>query len=140
MSRPDLSLHSMHTDAQSRVCPGGVWTTASFALRVLSRAEKEVKTKLKSDKDVIPHASPSPALAAGGYGYGSPGMGSPALYAGSGAGTPHMLPGRSPNGLMSRTPSYFGASAGAVQNGAATLGVVVQPGERLSPGLDSKMR
>lgn len=115
-----------------------MWTTASFALRVLTRAEKEVKTKLKSEKDIIPHASPSPALTPSGYGYGSPAMGSPALY-GSGAGTPHMLPGRSPNGLMSRTPSYFsGAAPGAA--GGATLGVVMQPGERRSPSVDSKMR
>ncbi|GHJ84979.1 hypothetical protein NliqN6_1381 [Naganishia liquefaciens] len=40
---------------------GGVWTTASFALRVLTRAEKEVKTKLK-----VGSATDDPFAAGGG--------------------------------------------------------------------------
>ena len=42
---------------------GGVWTTASFALRVLTRAEKEVKTKLK-----VGSTADDPFAASGGGG------------------------------------------------------------------------
>lgn len=42
--------------------PGGVWTTAAFALRVLTRAEQSVKSKLKLEKEIIPTMTPSGSL------------------------------------------------------------------------------
>ncbi|KAJ9098209.1 hypothetical protein QFC21_004538 [Naganishia friedmannii] len=76
---------------------GGVWTTASFALRVLTRAEKEVKTKLKvgstSDDSFasseggnafLPTPGGLPGNGVGGNRY-SPSVG----YAGQAMGTPN---------------------------------------------------
>lgn len=49
-----------------------MWTTAAFALRVLTRAEKEVKVKvLKTEKAYTPSVLPSP----GGGGAGGGGKG-----------------------------------------------------------------
>lgn len=101
---------------------GGVWTTAAFALRVLARAEKEVKTKLKIDKDVIPSSrpSPTPSLPTNAYAsFGTPPLvGTPALY---GAAIPGFsnsdaagmmpLPSRGTDGLMNRSPSYFSGAS-----------------------------
>jgi hypothetical protein len=53
---------------------GGVWTTAAFALRILTRAEKEVKVKvLKTEKPYTPSVLPSPG-GGGGVGSGKMGM------------------------------------------------------------------
>lgn len=50
---------------------GGVWTTAAFALRVLTRAEKEVKVKvLKSEKEYMPSVLPTGGSSTGGHGAG----------------------------------------------------------------------
>ncbi|KAH8088999.1 endoplasmic reticulum vesicle transporter-domain-containing protein [Filobasidium floriforme] len=55
---------------------GGVWTTAAFALRILTRAEKEVKVKvLKTEKPYTPSVLPSPGGGGGGGGMGSGKMG-----------------------------------------------------------------
>lgn len=69
---------SRDTDsADDEVCSldvsGGVWTTAAFALRILTRAEKEVKVKvLKTEKAYTPSVLPSPG--GGGAGSGKMGM------------------------------------------------------------------
>lgn len=96
---------------------GGVWTTAAFALRVLARAEREVKTKLNNEKDVIPSSRPSPSpIPTNTYtSYGTPPLSNtPGLYGApspslSNPGTPGNmpLPSRGPNGLVNRSPSYF---------------------------------
>jgi hypothetical protein len=43
---------------------GGVWTVASFALRVFNRAHREVSKVVADKKEYIPssHATPSPSV------------------------------------------------------------------------------
>ena len=50
---------------------GGVWTVASFGLRVFNRAQKEM-TKVSDKKEYIPSSIPTPVEKANGTGYFTP--------------------------------------------------------------------